>query len=69
LPRKRIIAPKSIGEVINEMGDLYREARRGRVDTLDASRMSGILGGLRQAIESESEGDLRERVAALEASK
>lgn len=63
MPRKRIIAPTNIGEVITEMGSLYREARRGNLDTLDASRMTGILGTLRQAIES---GDLDARLAEIE---
>ena len=51
------------------MGDLYRGARRGSIDSLDASRMAGMLGGLRLAIESENDDELRERVKALEDAK
>jgi hypothetical protein len=63
LPRRKIIKPKNIGEVITEMSAIYYDARRNQLDTLDASRLTSILVALRQCIEV---GDLEERLIAIE---
>lgn len=47
-----------------ELGHLYREARLGKVDIQDASRLANILGILARIIQS---SDFEERLAALEA--
>ena len=63
MPRRRIPKPKNIGEIITEMGLLYADARGGRIETIDACRMTSVLTALRQCIEV---GDLEERLIALE---
>ena len=63
MPRRKIIKPKNIGEIITEMGAIYYDARRNQLDTLDASRLTSVLTALRQCIEV---GDLEERLIAIE---
>jgi len=63
MARRKIIAPKNVGEVITELGVLYRDCRGGRVDTLDGSRLSGILTAIRQTLEAT---DLENRIRELE---
>lgn len=64
MPRRKILAPGTVGEVLTELGAVYRDARKGRLDTLDASRLSAILNILRQTLES---SELEERLCHLEA--
>lgn len=57
LPRIVPIKLSTLGEIRSELGRLYREARMGRIDTADASRLTYILGQLREmhlAMEIES---------------
>ncbi|MBI77773.1 MAG: hypothetical protein CMM53_08365 [Rhodospirillaceae bacterium] len=63
MPRRKILAPRTVGEVLTELGGVYRDARKGRLDTLDASRLSAILNILRQTLES---SELEERLCHLE---
>jgi hypothetical protein len=63
MPRRKIVAPKKIGEVVSELGSLYRDCRNGRTDTLDGSRMASILTAIRQALET---SDLEDRIRELE---
>lgn len=46
-----------------ELGHLYREARAGKVDIQDASRLANILGILARIIQS---SDIETRLEALE---
>ena len=46
-----------------ELGHLYREARLGKVDVADASKLANILGILARIIQN---SDIEDRVAALE---
>lgn len=51
-PKKlRIGKLDSIGRVASELGHLYRQARRGEIETLDASRCATILGEVRKCLE------------------
>ena len=54
---------KSADDVRAELGRLYREARAGRVETQDASRMANMLSILGRLIET---GDLEQRIERLE---
>ena len=54
----------SVGGVLTEMGKLYREARRGDLDTLDATRLCSVLSEIRRCLEL---GELERRVLELEA--
>ena len=54
----------TVGGVVAEMGKLYREARRGDLDTLDATRLCSVLAEMRRALEF---GELERRVLELEA--
>ena len=63
MARRKILAAKNVGEVITELGVLYRDCRGGRVDTLDGSRLASILSALRMTIEA---GDIEARVLELE---
>jgi len=53
----------SIEDVRRELARLYREAKSGRRDVQDASRLAHILGALGRMIEG---ADLERRIAALE---
>jgi hypothetical protein len=55
----------TVGRVITEMGKLYREARRGEIDSGDAARLARILQLLRQGLET---ADLERRIEAIERS-
>ena len=62
-PRKRIGNLSTIGGVVGEMAKVYREARRGALETKDAGRLVHMLTQLRGALELAT---LEERVAMLE---
>ena len=61
----RIGQMHDVGGVVRELGKVYRAARRGEVDTQDASRLGQLLNIMRVCLES---GDLEKRVKALETS-
>lgn len=61
-PRVRIKLA-TVKEVSRELGRLYREARTGRVETQDASRLANMLSILGRLIEG---GELEARIAAME---
>ena len=63
MPRRKVHAPETVGEVLTELAVLYRDARRGRIETLDASRLATILNILRQTPERYA---LEERICSLE---
>jgi len=63
LARRKVLTPKSVGDVLTELGTLYRDARQGRTDTLDASRLAAILTAIRQTVEA---SDLETRLRELE---
>ena len=63
MPRRKVHAPETVGEVLTELAVLYRDARRGHIETLDASRLATILNILRQTLESYA---LEERICSLE---
>jgi ribosomal protein L13E len=54
----------TLGEVAAELGRLYREARRGGVPVVDASRLATILAALRECLKA---SDTERRVVELEA--
>ena len=53
----------SVGRVGIEIGRLYRLARRGEIDTLEAFRLAQVLLGLKACLES---SEFERRVAELE---
>ncbi len=53
----------TVGNVIVELARVYRHARHGQIDTLDASRLAGILTQIRHALE---EQEFERRIRALE---
>ena len=53
----------TVGRIVSEMGRLYRQARRGEINSADASRLASILALMRQGLEA---SDLEKRLAALE---
>ena len=54
----------TVGHIVSEMGKLYRQARRGEINSADASRLASILALMRQGLEA---SELERRLAALEA--
>jgi hypothetical protein len=53
-----------VGQVAAELGRLYRQARRGDVAVVDASRLATILAVMRQCLEA---SELERRIAEMEA--
>jgi len=53
----------TIDDCRREMAKVYREAKRGKLDSWDASRFVYILGAISKLIEI---GQLEQRIAALE---
>lgn len=63
-PAKRLRLPLATADdVRRELAKLYREARAGRVEVQDASRLANILQILARCIET---GDLEQRIETLE---
>ena len=54
----------TVGGVVSELGKIYRQARRGQLDTQDATRLAFILREIRIALEA---SDIERRLDALEA--
>ena len=69
-PTPRAVAAKidlhSLDDVRREMGKLYREARAGRIDTRDATRLAYILG---EMVKLFAVREIEARVKALEGQK
>lgn len=59
----RIAKMVDIGGVITEMSRVYRQMRRGDLDTLDGKRLVDVLTAIRQAMEVK---DVEARLRALE---
>ena len=58
--KPRVGALDTIGGVVTEMGQVYRETRRGDMDSMEGSRLVSMLTQIRTAIEgSEFEARLR----------
>lgn len=55
-----------LGGVIEEMKHVYRDMRRGVIDTLDGKRLVDALTAVRQGMEVK---DVESRIAALESKK
>ncbi|MDA0653746.1 MAG: hypothetical protein O3C49_10780 [Proteobacteria bacterium] len=53
----------TLGGVLREMGNVYRLARRGKLDTLDGTRLVAVLAEMRRVMEAT---DLEQRLRALE---
>lgn len=63
-PARRLRLPLATADdVRRELARLYREARTGRVEVPDASRLANVLQILARCIET---GDLEKRLIALE---
>ena len=62
-PTPRRLCLRDIDAIRREMGRVYRDARRGQIDTSEAARLVYILGELRKAYEAST---LERRLAALE---
>jgi len=69
-PTPRAVAAKidlqTLDDVRREMGKLYREARTGKIDTRDATRLAYILG---EMVKLFAVREIETRVKALEAQK
>jgi hypothetical protein len=52
----RVTRLRSVGEVVHELGKLYRQVRRGNVDTFEGFRWASILGIMRQCLEHYEDG-------------
>lgn len=61
-PRRRIRL-NSAGAVARELGRLYKDARHGRVEPGDATKLAYILDLLRKSLES---AELEQRLEAVE---
>ncbi len=59
----RIAPLTTIGGVLTELGKIYRAARRGQLDTADATRLAFVLREIRIALEA---SDIESRLEALE---
>lgn len=60
----RIGPLNTVGGVVTELSRVYREARRGRLELADATRLGSILREIRCALEA---GEIERRIDALEA--
>jgi hypothetical protein len=56
----------SVGRVAIEIGRLYRHARRGEIDTIEAYRLASVLGVMAKCLETtEFESRISEMEAAI----
>lgn len=63
VPTSRRICLKNVDAVRREMGRVYRDARRGEIETTEAAKLTYILAELRKTFEVTV---LERRLAALE---
>ena len=49
----RVTRLRSVGEIVHELGKLYRQVRKGDVDTLEGFRRASILGIMRQCLDED----------------
>ena len=64
-PGKRIAPMTDLGDVVTELKRVYRETRRGELDSSEATRLVMILRELRVCFETR---DVEARLKSLEAS-
>lgn len=62
-PKEKRVRLKTVGDVSHEMAKLYREARNGRIDVSDASKLANMLSILSRILETT---DLEKRIEELE---
>tara|TARA_B100000405_G_scaffold302449_1_gene265777 strand:+ start:974 stop:1258 length:285 start_codon:yes stop_codon:yes gene_type:complete len=62
-PTGKRVKLKTVGDVSREMAKLYREARNGKIDVSDASKLANMLSILSRILET---SDLERRVEKLE---
>ena len=65
--QKRVLRIGKLDTVMNvgnELGRLYRHARKGKIETIEAFRLAGVLNALRQCLEASA---IEQRIAELEA--
>ncbi len=62
-PTPKRICLRDIDAIRREMGRVYRDARRGQIESSEAARLVYILGELRKTYEAST---LERRLAALE---
>jgi hypothetical protein len=65
--QKRVLRIGKLDTVMNvgnELARLYRHARKGKIETIEAFRLSGVLNALRQCLEASA---IEQRIAELEA--
>jgi len=62
-PKGKRVKLKTVGDVSHEMAKLYREARNGKIDVSDASKLANMLSILSRVLET---SDLEKRVEQLE---
>jgi hypothetical protein len=63
----RVTRLRSVGEIVHELGKLYRQVRRGDVDTSEGFRMASILGIMRQCLEGSDAAKSRHPVTSNQA--
>lgn len=62
-PEIKIANMPDLGGVIDEMKRVYRDMRRGKIDTLDGKRLVDALSAIRQGMEVK---DVEQRLLAIE---
>jgi hypothetical protein len=65
--QKRVLRIGKLDTVMNvgnELARLYRHARKGKIETIEAFRLAGVLNALRQCLETSA---IEQRIAELEA--
>lgn len=62
-PKAKRVKLQTVGDVSHEMAKLYREARNGKIDVSDASKLANMLSILSRILETT---DLEKRIEELE---
>ena len=63
MAQRRIGKLDTVGAIIGELGKVYKDLHRDRIDSLKAVRMASILSALRMTLEA---SDLENRIRELE---
>ena len=64
--QKRVGSLKTRGNILSEIGKVYREVRRGELQANDGKAMASILQGAAQVIKDGDADEVMRRIAALQ---
>ena len=66
-PRKRVGSLNTRGQILSEMGRVFRETRRGELTPTDGKALASVLQGMATVVKDGEAEQIMQQIAALRA--